>query len=266
MTAPGNAKTAAAAALTALVLTVLGASAQAASLPSVTASVVLTPPAIAPAPSLSAAPSTGTVEASASASLPPASVHLGAGVSSSGSYAGVAAGTSPSDASQPPRQASPSSPAAHNTVTPLPGSTARAGATTGASASNAVRGSHAAGEETLEEFAAREARARHSKDALGLGAGPTAPTHAAASITRLASGSTPATPTALPRSGGAHRTSAGGNDLPSLNLPPAGGEALEVALIVVGAMLLTALLFADELKLGERYRDLRARLSHRRLG
>lgn len=283
MTAPGTAKTAIAAALTASMACVVCAPAQAAApaltplapLPSVSASVDLTPPAIPLLPSrgrhasASASPSagspTGSLEATGSASLPLASAQLGAGVSQSGSHAGIAATTPSSGAGQPPRQASPAGSSAKRAVTPTAGSAAKAGAATGSSASTTARDSHVAGEEVLEQFAAQQS-ARHRGGLSARGAGGNATTHAAASIVRLASASPVAAPTALPRSAGVRVSSGDGSDLPSLNLPPAGGEALEVALIVVGAMLLTALLFADDLKLGERYRDLRARVSHRRLG
>jgi hypothetical protein len=54
-----------------------------------------------------------------------------------------------------------------------------------------------------------------------------------------------------------------GSDPLGLELPPEAGEALEVALIVFGAMLLAGVLFANELHLGARYRDLRSRFTHR---
>jgi hypothetical protein len=59
------------------------------------------------------------------------------------------------------------------------------------------------------------------------------------------------------------RAGSGGQDLLGLELPPESGQALEVALIAVAAMLLLGLLFANELELGSRWRGWLWRLRHR---
>jgi hypothetical protein len=48
---------------------------------------------------------------------------------------------------------------------------------------------------------------------------------------------------------------AGGNDLLGLPVPPEAGQAMQVVLIALAGMLLLALLFANELQLGERARQ-----------
>ena len=53
------------------------------------------------------------------------------------------------------------------------------------------------------------------------------------------------------------------NPLGGLTLPPEAGEAMQLALISIAAMLLLGLLFREELKLSLRYRRLVDRISQR---
>jgi hypothetical protein len=63
---------------------------------------------------------------------------------------------------------------------------------------------------------------------------------------------------------GAHggRTS-GGDSLLGINVPPESGEAMQIAMLSLGGMVLLTLLFARRLELGPRYRRLRSRLLRR---
>jgi hypothetical protein len=65
------------------------------------------------------------------------------------------------------------------------------------------------------------------------------------------------------RTPGYHSSPGSGGSLLRGIVPPAAGQALQIALIALGSMLLLGFLFADELDLAERYRRLRLRLPRR---
>jgi hypothetical protein len=70
-------------------------------------------------------------------------------------------------------------------------------------------------------------------------------------------------PASAHRGRGGDRGGSGGQDLLGLELPPEAGQALLVALIAAAAMLLLALLFANELQPVSRWRAWLWRLRHR---
>jgi hypothetical protein len=282
MTGLGKAKIAAVAAVAAVSMAVQSVPAQGLGLtlapagPQLqkTATVAVTPPALSPSRqpsptvSLSIGPAPGTHQAGAPVSPPPASVQLAASATPAPSHTGGGSATPAKASPAAVRTASPTGPSGRAVASPSSSAAQPAGQGSGGQTSGAsLRGPLTTNEEVLAESAARRGAGAHLTVAPGLGA---AAAHAAHQPAAAATGSafkqTAAAPLALTRHAPLHVSGGGGRDLPALELPPGAGEALEVVLIVIGAMLLTVLLFADQLQLGERYRDLRARLSQRRLG
>jgi hypothetical protein len=208
--------------------------------------------------------------APAALSLAPTSVHLRAEATQPATRAGT--GTAVAGAGERAPQALPPGGRSHGAVAASAGSAAPAPPTPairlGQAPGRPSSGTRPGVEEAHAQSAARPGAGAHLRPPSGAGAGAVAHATTRAAAAQRPIAPTRTNPSALPAlpPAAAHFSSGGGQDLPALELGPAASQALQVLLIVLGATLLAGLLFADELRLGERYRDLRTRLSQRRSG